>query len=78
MDDAEGSDTLYWSGARGPYSQWLVVFVGAVCLSGGVGGTLQPKFARGSYKMSVTALMIGPTLCASADGRLNDLRRKMD
>ena len=50
MDGAEGRDTLYWSGAWGPYSQWLVVFVGAVCLSGGVGGTLQPKFARVTYK----------------------------
>ena len=50
MDDAEGSDTLHGSGAWRPYSQWLVLFVGVVCLSGGVGGTLQPKFARVAYK----------------------------
>ena len=50
MDDAEGSDTLYGSGAWGPYSQWLVLFVGVGSLSGGVGGTLQPKVARVPYK----------------------------
>ena len=50
MDDAEGSDTLYGSGAWRPYSQWLVLFVEVVCLSGGVGGTLQPEVARVTYK----------------------------
>jgi hypothetical protein len=50
VDDAEGSNTLYGSGAWGPYAQWLVVFVRTGCRSGGVGGTLQPEVARVTYK----------------------------